>query len=121
MISPGSSASGRCDALALAATIPFRGSAAAYACGRCDRSPSPTDDRRRRPIAACPARIRRGPARAVGLAGAPARADYRLLVDVDESTWLAAGTDGQAFVAAVREHLSHTLPGLTLRVEAGGQ
>ncbi len=48
-------------------------------------------------------------------------ADYRLLVDVDESTWLAARSDGKTFVTAIREHVSRTWPKLTLRIEPVGR
>ena len=44
-------------------------------------------------------------------------ADYRLLVDVDESTWLAARADGAAFIAAMREHVARAWPALELRIE----
>lgn len=41
-------------------------------------------------------------------------ADYRLLVDVDEPTWLAARADGTTFVAAVREYVLRAWPNLKL-------
>jgi uncharacterized protein (UPF0332 family) len=44
-------------------------------------------------------------------------ADYRLLVDIDESTWLAARNEGAAFIGAVQGHLLHAWPTLALRVQ----
>jgi len=48
-------------------------------------------------------------------------ADYRLLVDVDESTWAAARADGATFLAAIREHLGRAWPELALRIESAAQ
>lgn len=45
-------------------------------------------------------------------------ADYRLLVDVDESTWVVARADGAAFDSAMREHVSRAWPTLKLEIEA---
>ena len=44
-------------------------------------------------------------------------ADYRLLVDVDDSVWHAARADGATFIAAVAKHLSTAWPQLALRIE----
>jgi len=44
-------------------------------------------------------------------------ADYRLLVDVDASTWLAARTDGLTFLAAILEHVARAWPKLTLQID----
>lgn len=44
-------------------------------------------------------------------------ADYRLLVDVDESTWVAARSDGANFIAAIRDHVSRAWPKLRLRIQ----
>jgi hypothetical protein len=44
-------------------------------------------------------------------------ADYRLLVDVDESAWLAAPADGATFLAAIQEQLARAWPTLALRIE----
>ena len=48
-------------------------------------------------------------------------ADYRLLVDVDESTWAAARADGATFLVAVREHLARAWPRLALRIQTADQ
>lgn len=48
-------------------------------------------------------------------------ADYRLLVDVDELTWLAARADCATFIAAIREYLGRAWPRLALRIETAAQ
>ncbi len=40
-------------------------------------------------------------------------ADYRLLVDIDESSWLAARADGLKVLAAIRDHVERAWPQLT--------
>lgn len=47
-------------------------------------------------------------------------ADYRLLVDVDESAWRAACADGTVFIDAVREHVARAWPQLKLPVRTEG-
>lgn len=44
-------------------------------------------------------------------------ANYRLLVEVDESAWTAACADGRAFIDEVVAFLERTAPQLSLRIE----
>lgn len=45
-------------------------------------------------------------------------ADHRLLVNIDESVWLAARAEGATFLAAIQSHLADRWPTLTLHIEA---
>lgn len=48
-------------------------------------------------------------------------ADYRLLVDVDRTTWDAARGEAVTFIAAAEEYLKKAWPALKLRVDALGR
>lgn len=43
-------------------------------------------------------------------------ADYRLLVDIDESVWLAARAEATVFIGAVRTYLASTWPQRVLHI-----
>jgi uncharacterized protein (UPF0332 family) len=47
-------------------------------------------------------------------------ADYRLLVDVDRTSWEAARTEAATFVAAASEYLQRSWPNLKLRIDTFG-
>lgn len=46
-------------------------------------------------------------------------ADYRLVVDVDESTWEAARSEASTVVAAIGDHLATAWPQLKLGIDLG--
>lgn len=48
-------------------------------------------------------------------------ADYRLLVEVDASVWLAARGEALTFVAALRAHMARAWPTLALRIDTVAQ
>lgn len=47
------------------------------------------------------------------------KADYRLVVDVDESTWKAARSEASTVVAAIGGHLAAAWPQLKLGIDLG--
>lgn len=48
-------------------------------------------------------------------------ADYRLLVDIGHSVWLAVGAEAEVFLGSLRTHLARAWPQLTLNVQATGE
>jgi uncharacterized protein (UPF0332 family) len=48
-------------------------------------------------------------------------ADYRLLVDIDESAWRSARAEAMTFFAATRQYLVRTWPQLSLPIESDGR